>query len=93
MHSSSHPPRTFHNRSARYLGVLVVAALVAALGLPSVAQAQTPAAPTVTGSSGADAMAPLLQRGGSRLVPIPDRISGWSNIQSLASHGTMRRRW
>ena len=46
MHSSSHPPRTFHNRSARYLGVLVAAALVAALGLPSVAQAQS-IAPTV----------------------------------------------
>ena len=32
--------RTFHNRITRYLGVLVAAALVAALGLPSVAQAQ-----------------------------------------------------
>ena len=49
MHYSSHPPCTFHNRIARYLGVLVAAALVAALGLPSAAQAQTPAAPTVTG--------------------------------------------
>ena len=47
MHSSSHPPRTFHNKSARYLGVLVGAALVAALGLPSVAQAQPPGTPTV----------------------------------------------
>ena len=33
--------RTFHNRITRYLGVLVGAALVAALGLPSAAQAQT----------------------------------------------------
>ena len=50
MHYSSHPPCTFHNRIARYLGVLVAAALVAALGLPSAAQAQTPAAPMVTGT-------------------------------------------
>ena len=35
------------NRIARYLGVLVAATLVAVLGLPSAAQAQTPAAPTV----------------------------------------------
>ena len=50
MHCSSHPPRAFRNRIARNLGVLVAAALVAALGLPSAAQAQTPAAPTVTGT-------------------------------------------
>ena len=42
-------PRTFHNRITKYLGVLVGAALVATLGLPSAAQAQTPPAPTVTG--------------------------------------------
>ena len=41
MHSSSHPPRAFRNRIARYLGVIVAAALVSTLGLPSVAQAQT----------------------------------------------------
>ena len=41
--------RTFHNRITKDLGVLVGAALVATLGLPSAAQAQTPAAPTVTG--------------------------------------------
>ena len=50
MHYSSHPPRAFCNRIARNLGVLVAAALVAALGLPSAAQAQKPAAPTVTGT-------------------------------------------
>ena len=33
--------RTFHNRITRYLGVLVGAALVATLGLPSAVQAQT----------------------------------------------------
>ena len=33
--------RTFHNRITRYLGVLVAAALIATLGLPSAAQAQT----------------------------------------------------
>ena len=50
MHYSSHPPRAFCNRIVRYFGVLVAAALVATLGLPSAAQAQTPAAPTVTGT-------------------------------------------
>ena len=48
-YTSSHP-RAFRNRIARYLWVLVGAALVATLGLPSAAQAQTPAAPTVTGT-------------------------------------------
>ena len=38
--------RTFHHRITRYLGVLVGAALVVTLGLPSVAQAQVPTAPT-----------------------------------------------
>ena len=38
------------NKIGRFLGVLVGAALVATLGLPSAAQAQTPAAPTVTGT-------------------------------------------
>ena len=37
--------RTFHNRITRYLGVLVGAALVATLGLPSAVQAQTTGAP------------------------------------------------
>ena len=38
--------RTFHHRITRYLGVLVGAALVATLGLPSAVQAQTPNPPT-----------------------------------------------
>ena len=50
MRYSSHPPRAFRNRIAKSIGVLVGAALVATLGLPSAAQAQTPAAPTVTGT-------------------------------------------
>ena len=50
MHYNVHPPRAFRNRIAKTLGVLVAAALVATLGLPSAAQAQTPAAPTVTGT-------------------------------------------
>ena len=92
MRYNVHSPCAFRNRIAKTLGVLVGAALVATLGLPSAVQAQTPAAPTVTGQETAAPTAPwLLQCGGSRLVPIPDRISGWSNIQSLASHGTMRR--
>ena len=48
MRYSSHQPRAFRNRIARNLGVLVAAALVAALGLPSAVQAQTPAAPMVS---------------------------------------------
>ena len=47
MRYNVHPPR---NRITRFLGVLVGAALVATLGLPSAVQAQTPAAPTVTGT-------------------------------------------
>ena len=47
MRYNVHPPRAFRNRIAKTLGVLVAAALIATLGLPSAAQAQTPAAPTV----------------------------------------------
>ena len=58
MRYTVHTHRTFHHRITKYLGVLVGAALVATLGLPSAAQAQTPAAPTVTatgdGSVGSD---------------------------------------
>ena len=47
--------RTFHNRITKDLGVLVGAALVATLLLPTAAQAQTPAAPTVSAAmSGTD---------------------------------------
>ena len=49
MRYNVHSPCAFRNRIARYLGVLVAAALVAVLGLPSAAQAQTPAAPDVEG--------------------------------------------
>ena len=56
MRYNVHPPRAFRNRIAKTLGVLVGAALVATLGLPSAVQAQTPAAPMVTGTSGAEAM-------------------------------------
>ena len=41
MHYSGHPSRAFRNRIAKSTGVLVAAALVATLGLPSAAQAQT----------------------------------------------------
>ena len=49
MRYNVHSPCAFHSRIAKTLGVLVGAALVATLGLPRAAQAQTPAAPTVTG--------------------------------------------
>ena len=39
-YTSSHP-HAFRNRIAKSIGVLVAAALVATLGLPSAAQAQT----------------------------------------------------
>ena len=47
MRYNVHSPCAFHSRIAKTLGVLVGAALVATLGLPSAAQAQTPAAPDV----------------------------------------------
>ena len=50
MRYTVHTHRTFHHRITKYLGVLVSAALVATLGLPSAVQAQTPAAPTVEGT-------------------------------------------
>ena len=55
MRYNVHSPRAFRNRIARYLGVLVAAALVATLGLPSAAQAQTIPAPMVA-STGDRAM-------------------------------------
>ena len=50
MRYNVYSPCAFHSRIAKSFGVLVGAALVATLGLPSAAQAQTPAAPTVTGA-------------------------------------------
>ena len=49
MRYNVHSPCAFHNRIAKSLGVLVGAALVATLMLPTAAQAQTPDAPMVTG--------------------------------------------
>ena len=40
MRYTVHPPRAFRNRVAKSIGVLVAAALIATLGLPSAAQAQ-----------------------------------------------------
>ena len=50
MRYTVHTHRTFHHRITKYLGVLVASALIATLGLPSAAQAQTPEAPKVKGS-------------------------------------------
>ena len=56
MRYNVHTPCAFHSRIAKTLGVLVGAALVATLGLPSAVQAQTPAAPMVSAEmSGTDA--------------------------------------
>ena len=55
MRYNVHSPCAFHSRIAKSLGVLVGAALVATLILPTAAQAQAPAAPMVSGSSGAEA--------------------------------------
>ena len=43
MRYNVHSPCAFHSRIAKTLGVLVGAALIATLGLPSAVQAQTPA--------------------------------------------------
>ena len=48
MRYNVHPPRAFRNRVAKSIGVLVGAALVATLLLPTAAQAQTPSAPMVS---------------------------------------------
>ena len=40
MRYNVHPPHAFRNRIAKSIGVLVAAALVAVLGLPTAAQAQ-----------------------------------------------------
>ena len=66
MRYNVHSPCAFHSRIAKSLGVLVGAALVA-LMLPTAAQAQTPAAPMVTGSSGANAA--ITVTWGEPLVP------------------------
>ena len=96
MRYTVHTHRTFHHRITKYLGVLVGAALIATLGLPSAAQAQTPAAPTVKGmgEGTGDGAAPLPQRGWRRGCLVARRQqTGWlSNIQSLAYHGPTRRR-
>ena len=69
MRYTVHTHRTFHHRITKYLGVLVGAALVATLGLPSAAQAQDASgAATLTaqwlhGRPGSTTP-PLLQRGG-----------------------------
>ena len=52
MRYNVHPPRAFRNRIAKSIGVLVAAALVATLGLPSAAQAQT--IPNTTTNMAAD---------------------------------------
>ena len=51
MRYNVHPPHAFRNRIAKSIGVLVAAALVATLGLPSAAQAQS-IDPTVEFSDG-----------------------------------------
>ena len=72
MRYNVHPPR---NRITRSLGVLVGAALVATLGLPSAAQAQTPSAPKVTAQATARS-APTAwlhgQLGAGALTALPD---------------------
>ena len=90
MRYNVHQPRAFRNRIARYLGVLVAAALIATLGLPSAAQAQTPAAPVVTGPA---APAPwLLQRGGA--AHFDSGQDQWLvEYTEPGVDGTMRRLW
>ena len=69
----SHPPRAFRNRIARWLGVLVGAALVATLLLPTAAQAQTPAAPMVSAAMSGTDDATLTATWGSALANPTDQ--------------------
>ena len=50
MRYNVHPPRAFRNRIAKSIGVLVAAALVAVLGLPTAAQAQNITKIEITGA-------------------------------------------
>ena len=54
MRYNVHQPRAFRNRIAKSIGVLVAAALVATLGLPSAAQAQAIGATGVVFADGGD---------------------------------------
>ena len=69
MHYNVHSPCAFHNRIAKSIGVFVGAALIATLGLPSAAQAQTPDAPKVTGTG--DGTVP---GGGTIKAPLGDVV-------------------
>ena len=70
MRYTVHTHRTFHHRITKYLGVLVAAALVATLGLPSAAQAQTPA--------GADGVRRRNDRNGFKVRPaLMTTIATW----------------
>ena len=51
MHSSSNSPRKFHNRSGRYLGVLVAAALITTLALPEMPRRRRPSRPPAASST------------------------------------------
>ena len=99
MRYSVHPSRAFHNRITKDLGVLVAAALIATLGLPSAVQAQTPAPPTVTGEGDGTRRGDRRHHycnvggGGDDAGDLVKSLPGiWSNIQSLANHGPTRRR-
>ena len=68
MRYNVHPSRAFHSRIAKSLGVLVGAALVATLWLPSVAQAQD--IQSVAGS-GSMRVASRSRGSGTLVLPTP----------------------
>ena len=76
-------PRTFHHRITKYLGVLVGAALVATLGLPSAVQAQTPNRPTPTYMVGSDTF--TLTPAGAAYASLPCTIIGFMNTSRQAA--------
>ena len=81
MRYNVHSPCAFHNRIAKSLGVLVGAALVATLGLPTAAGTDASGADGDMGryGNGLAPAAPLLQRGGGAAAGdgrSADRVAG-----------------
>ena len=77
MHYSSHPPRAFRNRIAKSIGVIVAAAVVAALGLPSVAQAQSIARSGIVFTDSGDDAGFMITWTTRLDISGPDKVDNW----------------
>ena len=100
MRYTVHTHRTFHHRITKYLGVLVASALIATLGLPSAAQAQTPEAPKVTGEGDGKEVGggAIKATWGTVTVDGPDRLEGriyraWRTMGRREGAGTHPHRY